>query len=152
MHRIIHWLLAASLALGALVGHAAPARAGEEIQLTAVDWKSFERVGDHGRIWILRSYPEPILLGHDLYPHRSQRIQYVIDCTDRSYALSQWILTDGADGAGTVVWADRNEDLAFVPATKGTLEAAVVLAACSIDPPTAVARQRDPALPRAVQN
>jgi hypothetical protein len=148
MNQVTKWLAALLVALGALVSHAAPAQSDEDIQLTAVDWKSFERVGNHARLWLLRSFPETILLGHDLYPHRSQRIQYVIDCTDRSYALSQWVLTDGADGAGTVVWADRNDTLAFVHAVKGTLEAAVILAACSIDSPTAIARQRDEAIPQ----
>jgi hypothetical protein len=104
-----------------------------------VDWKSFDRVGNHARIWLLRSFTETTLLGHELYPHRSQRIQYVIDCTDRSYALSQWVLTDGENGAGQVVWAHRNSALSFVKATKGTIEAGVVHAACSMEPTTRVA-------------
>ena len=149
MNQVTNSLAALLFALVALVSHAATAQSDEDIQITAVDWNSFERVGNHARIWLLRSFPETILLGHDLYPHRSQRIQYVIDCTDRSYALSQWVLTDGADGSGTVVWADRNDALAFVPAAKGTLEAAVIHAACSIDSPTAIARQRDDAIPQA---
>jgi hypothetical protein len=102
--------------------------------ITEVDWKSLARVGNHARIWLLRSFTETILLGHELYPHRSQRIQYVIDCTDRSYALSQWVLTDGENGAGQVVWADRSSALSFVKAAKGTIEAGVVHAACSTEP------------------
>jgi hypothetical protein len=102
--------------------------------ITAVGWKSFDRVGNHTRIWLLRSFRETILLGHQLYPHRSQRIQYVIDCTDRSYALSQWVLTEGENGAGQVVWADRNSVLSFVKASKGTIEAGVVHTACSTEP------------------
>ena len=102
--------------------------------ITAVDWKSFDRVGNQARIWLLRSFTETTLLGHELYPHRSQRIQYVIDCTDRSYALSQWVLTDGENGAGQVVWADRNSALSFVTAAKGTIEARVVHAACATEP------------------
>jgi Surface-adhesin protein E len=102
--------------------------------ITTVDWKSFDRLGNHARIWLLRSFTETTLLGHELYPHRSQRIQYVIDCTDRSYALSQWVLTDGENGAGQVVWADRNSALSFVEAAKDTIEAGVVHAACSMEP------------------
>lgn len=102
--------------------------------ITEVDWKSLARVGNHARIWLLRSFTETILLGHQLYPHRSQRIQYVIDCTDRSYALSQWVLTDGENGAGQVVWADRSRALSFVKAAKGTIEAGVVHAACATEP------------------
>jgi len=147
MKTIINWFVAAALAVGALSAHAAPVQGSESLQIAAVDWKSFERVGNHARIWLLRSFQETTLLGHDLYPHRSQRVQYVIDCTDRSYALSQWILTDGEDGAGAVVWADRNEELDFVPAAKGTLEAAVIHAGCSIDSPTSVAKQPERIVP-----
>jgi hypothetical protein len=110
--------------------------------ITTVDWKSFDRVGNHARIWLLRSFTETTLLGHELYPHRSQRIQYVIDCTDRSYALSQWVLTDGENGAGQVVWADRDSALSFVKAAKGTIEAGVVHAACSMEPTTRVAEHQ----------
>jgi len=142
MRLLSNLFLALSLALGALGAHSAP-QATEDLRVAAVDWKSFERVGNHARIWLLRSFTETTLLGHDLYPHRSQRIQYVIDCTDRSFALSQWILTDGERGAGAVVWADRNDDLAFIAPAKGTLEAAVVHAACSIETPATVASRPD---------
>jgi len=125
--------------------HAQPAQAEPAISntatkqqqdkvITTVDWKSFDRLGNHARVWLLRSFTKTTLLGHALYPHRSQRIQYVIDCTDRSYALSQWVLTDGENGAGQVVWADRNSALSFVKAAKGTIEAGVVHAACSTEP------------------
>jgi hypothetical protein len=49
---------------------------------------------------------------------RSQRIQYVIDCTDRNSALS------------------------FVKAAKGTIEAGVVHAACSMERMTQVAEHQ----------
>jgi len=39
--------------------------------ITTVDWKSFDRLGNHARIWLLRSFTETTLLGHELYPHRS---------------------------------------------------------------------------------
>jgi hypothetical protein len=144
MNRVSRWFVAVFLALAALSAQSASA---DSVQVAAVDWKSFERVGNHARIWLLRSFRETTLLGHDLYPHRSQRVQYVIDCTDHSYALSQWILTDGENGAGAVVWADRNEELDFVRAAKGTLEAAVIHAGCSIDAPTSVAQQPERILP-----
>ena len=106
----------------------------QQDDVITMDWKSFDRVGNHARIWLLRSFTETTLLGHDLYPHRSQRIQYVIDCTDRSYALSQWVLTDGENGTGQVVWADRNSVLSYVKASKGTIESEVVRTACSTEP------------------
>jgi hypothetical protein len=133
------WLLA--LAIGLAGAHLTPAVAANDVQITAVDWKSFDRVGNHARVWLLRSFPETIALGHELYPHRSQRIQYVIDCTDRSYALSQWILTDGENGSGEVVWADRDQALSFVQPAKGTVEAGVVHSACALEPTTKVAEQ-----------
>jgi hypothetical protein len=140
MSTIKRWLIAGALAISAI--NALPALAATDVQLTAVDWKSFERTGDHASVWILRSFPETMLLGHELYPHRSQRIQYAIDCTDRSYALSQWVLTDGENGAGQVIWADRNITLSFVVAAKGTVEAAVVHSACSLEPTTHVAEHQ----------
>jgi hypothetical protein len=144
MNRVNRWFVAVFLALAALSAQSAPA---DSTQVVAVDWKSFERVGNHARIWLLRSFKQTTLLGHDLYPHRSQRLQYVIDCSDQSYALSQWILTDGEAGAGAVVWADRNEELDFVHAAKGTLEAAVIHAGCSIAAPTSVAKQPERMVP-----
>lgn len=114
----------------------------QQDEVITLDWKSFDRQGNDASIWLLRSFTETTLLGHDLYPHRSQRIQYVIDCTDRSYALSQWVLTDGENGAGQVVWADRNSALSFVKATKGTIEAEAVHAACSMEPATRVAEHQ----------
>jgi len=138
------WLAAVALVLS-LVN---TALADEAVQSTAVDWKSFERVGNHASVWLLRSFPQTAVLGHQLYPHRSQRVEYVIDCTDRSYALSQWILTDGPEGTGQVVWADRDEALSFVTAAKGTLEAAVVHAACSLEPTTRVAEHQLRFIPR----
>lgn len=133
------WLLALALALAGM--QSAPAFAAQDVQITAVDWKSFDRVGNHATVWLLRSFAETTVLGHQLYPHRSQRVQYAIDCTDRSYALSQWVLTDGENGSGQVVWADRNSALSFVEPAKGTLEAGVVHSACALEPTTRVAEQ-----------
>jgi hypothetical protein len=139
--KFTRWLFALALAF-ALVGSAAAAPDDAGIQLAQVDWKSFDRVGNHARIWLLRNFELPTMLGHDLFPHRSQRVQYVIDCTDRTYALSQWILTDGENGSGSVVWADRNDALSYVTPAKGTLEAGVVHAACSIEPDTRIVEQK----------
>ena len=71
-------------------------------EVITVDWKSFDRLGNDASIWLLRSFTETTLLGHALYPHRSQRIQYVIDCT--TVALSYWVLTDRAAGPGRGGW------------------------------------------------
>ena len=114
----------------------------QQDDVITMDWKSLDRVGNLARVWLLRSFTETTLLGHQLYPHRSQRIQYVFDCTDRRYALSQWVLTDGENGAGQVVWADRNSELSFVKAAKGTMEAEGMQAACSTEPTRVAEYQR----------
>jgi len=120
----------------------------QQDEIVTVDWKSFDQLDNYTSIWLLRSFKETTLLGHDLYPHRSQRIQYVIDCTDRSYALSQWVLTDGENGAGQVVWADRNSEFSFVKAWKDSIEAEVVDAACSTERTTRVAEYQLRFLPK----
>lgn len=117
------------------------------VPIVAVDWSSLQRTPATTDIWVTKSFGETITLGHDAYPHRSQKLMYAIDCADRTYALKEWILTDGADGTGNTVWADHAERLDYVPATKGTLEAAVVLAACEVNPSSTVARNPSQANP-----
>ena len=116
--------------LGLHVANAAPEQS--DITRTAVDWKSYQRNGPTALIWFLRNLPETTELGHGSYPHRSQRVQYAIDCDHHTYALSQWVLTDGENGTGQVVWADRAASLDYVTPFAGTLEAAVIHAMCEI--------------------
>lgn len=123
--------------LGLHGAHAASQHA--ETFHTAVDWKSYQRIGPMAHVWFLRSFRETAELGHATYPHRSQRVQYAIDCDQRTYALSQWILTDGENGAGQVVWADRAASLEFIKPFAGTLEAAVIHAACEVKPGARIA-------------
>lgn len=131
------WLLFAAT----LAGLANPAGAEEsDPTRSAVNWASFERSGDLAHIWVTRTFAQTIALGHGTYRHRSQRLQYAIDCADRTYALEQWLLTDAVDGEGKIVWQDRAANLYFVRGDKGTLEAAVVHAACEVNPKSTVAR------------
>ena len=51
------WLLALALALAGM--QSAPAFAAQDVQITAVDWKSFDRVGNHATVWLLRSFADP---------------------------------------------------------------------------------------------
>ncbi|PWT74641.1 MAG: hypothetical protein C5B46_03735 [Proteobacteria bacterium] len=112
-----------------------------------VDWSSFERSGDLARLRVTATFPEMITLGHGTYAHRSQKLQYAIDCAERSYALEQWSLTDSVDGSGNVVWQDHAAKLDFTRGDKGTLEAALVVAACGINPTSTVARNPSDAAP-----
>jgi len=145
-HRAVRlfWLLSTA----GLVGFATPASAGESDPVqVAVDWSSFERSGDLAHIWVTTTFAETVTLGHGTYPHRSQRLQYAIDCADRTHALEQWILTDAAGGEGNIVWQDRAAKLYFARGAKGTLEAAVVHAACELNPKSTVARNPAEAAP-----
>ena len=110
------------------------------IPVVAVDWTSLHRGDARLDVWVTRSFPEPIMLGHDTYLHQSQKVQYAIECADRTYALVQWVLTDAAEGKGNTVWADRAMSLDYLRPVKGTLEAAVVHAACEGNGASTVAR------------
>jgi hypothetical protein len=128
------------------------ALAGEEEQewgvpIVAVDWSSLQRTPATADLWVTKSFGETITLGHDVYPHRSQKLMYAIDCADGTYALKEWILTEGANGTGNTVWADRAEHLDYVSAPKGTVEAAVIVAACQVNPKSTVARNPGKANP-----
>ena len=109
------------------------------VPAVAVDWTSLHDTGASAHVWVTKSFPATITLGHDTYPHRSQKLQYAIDCSDRTYALEQRVLTDGPDGEGNTLWVDRAERLDFLHQSKGTLEAAVVHNACAERPRPTVA-------------
>jgi hypothetical protein len=134
-------LLLAFIAL-LTVGSALAADQEQEwgVPIVAVDWSSLQRTPETADVWITKSFGEVITLGHDTYPHRSQKLMYAIDCADHTYALKRWILTDGPDGTGNVVWADSAERLDYLSAPKGTLEAAVIVTACGVNPKSTVAR------------
>lgn len=136
MTQLRKWLATLAVALAAANVHA-----GEQSRFAAVDWKSLERHADRVTLWTTHSYEETVTLAHGYYPHRSQRMQYAIDCSDRTYAVAQLLLTDAADGAGQVVWHARVEDPPFFPFVAGSFEGAVFHAACSIEPTTAVAER-----------
>lgn len=137
--------LAALFAALPLTSVAAPDDDEYGVPVVVVDWSSLHRSGAAAYVWVTRSFPEPIMLGHDTYLHRSQKLQYAIACADHTYALVQWVLTDAADGQGNTVWADRPVNLDFLHPEKGTLEADFVHAACEGDPASTVARTPNPA-------
>jgi hypothetical protein len=140
MRKVTKWLMAALLALGVLSVQAEPRQAEEQTRFAAVDWKSFERKADRVTLWMTRSYDQTVTLAHGYYPHRSERMQYLIDCAGRTFAIAQWLLTDGAGGSGQVVWHASLEDPPFLPIAGDSFEDAVLHAACSLEAPPAVAK------------
>ncbi len=141
-------LKALAVPLFAILTAVSASAADEEasgVPIVAVDWTSLHDTGASVDVWVTKSFPETITLGHDAYPHRSQKLQYAIECADRTYALEKWVLTDGPDGTGNTVWADRAVQLDFLHPEKGTLEAAVVHTACELNPKSKIARTPRPA-------
>src|SRR6185295_11309652 len=67
------------------------------VPIVAVDWSSLRLWPGAASVRIIKSFDETITLGHDTYPHRSQILEYVIACADRTFALKDWVLTDGAN-------------------------------------------------------
>jgi hypothetical protein len=144
--RILLMALAIPLfAILTAVSASAADKEGYDVPIVAVDWTSLHYTGASVDVWVTKSFPATITLGHDAYPHRSQKLQYAIECADRTYALEKWVLTDGPDGTGNTVWADRAVQLDFLHPEKGTLEAAVVHTACELNPKSTIARTPHPA-------
>jgi len=147
MRYLFNWLVATVLALGVLSAHAASSQPEADTQVAAVDWKSFERKADRITLWMTQSYDETVTLAHGYYPHRSLRMQYLIACSERTYAIAQWLLTDAANGAGQVVWHASLEDPPFLPIAAGSFEGAVLHAACSLEAPPELAKRSAPPVP-----
>lgn len=96
----------------------------------AINWRSLERNEKHAEVWVTYTFPRTIALGHGLYPHRSQRLQYAIACEPREVAVSQWLLTDGDAGSGQVVWSGKEDSLYFAAPWAGSTEADILAQAC----------------------
>jgi Surface-adhesin protein E len=81
--------------------------------VTYVDRASVERVGSEVTVRVLRVYDKVLTLGNDpttgadMYPHRSVKIRYVVDCNAGRIALESWEMYSGNLGDGEVVWADQ---------------------------------------------
>lgn len=65
---------------------------------------------------VLRSYVDVVTLGQDavsgesLYPHRSVKTAYTVDCTTGQVATAGWQLFEGNLGDGKLVWESRVAD------------------------------------------
>jgi hypothetical protein len=107
---------------------------GDEEVATFVDLGSIERQGDTARAWVLRSYSSEIRLGHDLYPHRSQKLEYEFNCADHTFLVQRWVLTDAVYGGGNPVWAGYSRYRDSERTAPGSAEARAAALACSNEP------------------
>ena len=106
-------------------------RDGDAVYL---DRSSVERSGPLSSAWVLKSFGQPITLGHDLYPHQSQKLLFEIDCEDRTLRLDKWVLTDESEGQGNVVWSAQDASSPMEPVTPGSTEELVARTACTPEP------------------
>jgi hypothetical protein len=104
---------------------------GDDEVATFLDLGSIEREGQTARAWVLRSYSSEIRLGHDLYPHRSQKLEYEFHCADHTFLVQRWVLTDAAYGGGNPVWAGYSRHHDSERTVPGTPEARAADLACS---------------------
>ena len=119
-------ILASAVLATSISANAAPqwnALGGNNADATFVDRTSFELQGGFVTVDVLRNFKETIVLGNQpetgeaMYPHRSVKLTYKVDCGRSAIALSEWKMFDGNFGNGEVVWADRNwGNLAFTAA------------------------------------
>lgn len=132
--------IALLLALSAVLS-SAPASANEwqlleqhDGDAVYLDRGSVERSGPLSRAWVLKSFGQPITLGHDLYPHQSQKLFYEINCEDRTLRLDKWVLTDESEGHGNVVWLAQDRSSPMEPVARGSTEELLARTACAPEP------------------
>lgn len=107
-----------------------------------LDRASFVESVGSTEVTVLRSYDALITLGDDaqtggsLYPHRSAKVRYTVDCAARKVAMNGWELYSGNLGDGKIVWADRNSGPALLASPTSTEERLAVVSVCSQDEAT----------------
>jgi hypothetical protein len=119
-------ILAAAAMAFSLSAAAAPqwaAVSGNNADDTFVDRSSYFSQGDLVDVGVLRIFDEQIALGNDpetgkaVYPHRSVKLTYKVNCDAGTIAMSEWTMFDGSFGDGEVVWDVQVQDeLAFTGA------------------------------------
>lgn len=119
-------LLATAAMTFTLTAAAAPqwaAVTGTNADDTFVDRTSYSPEGQLVDVNVLRIFDEQIALGNDpetgeaMYPHRSVKLTYKVDCGAGTIAMSQWTMYDGSFGDGKTVWDVKVQDaLAFTRA------------------------------------
>lgn len=106
---------------------------------TYLDRSSITITGKSATVQVLRSYDEQITLGNDpetgaeLYPHRSAKVQYLVNCGTRKVALDAWVLYSGNLGDGKVMWADQHAGTAAYADPSGGEERYALAAACAVE-------------------
>jgi len=86
---------------------------GNNADNTFVDSRSFQKEGNAVEVDVLRNFNKTITLGNDpvtdavMYPHRSVKVTYKVDCATGSIAMSGWTMYAGNLGNGEAVWADK---------------------------------------------
>jgi hypothetical protein len=111
-------IFAAAMAFS-LSATAAPqwaAVSGNNADDTFVDSASYSSQGHLVDVDVLRIFDEQIALGNDpetgeaVYPHRSVKLTYKVNCDARTIAISEWTMFDGSFGDGDVVWDVKVQD------------------------------------------
>lgn len=87
---------------------------GNNADYTFFDSASFVKRGQFVEVDVLRNFNEVITLGNDpdtgeaMYPHRSVKLTYKVDCDKGATAMRDWKMFGGSFGNGEVVWADKS--------------------------------------------
>ena len=104
-----------------------------------LDRASFIEGANKTGITLLRSYEEKMTLGDDaqtgaeLFPHRSAKIRYAVECSTKKVAIESWELYSGNLGDGKVVWADQVTGILALSKPDSTEEWIAFKAVCSQD-------------------
>ncbi|MEI7969777.1 MAG: surface-adhesin E family protein [Betaproteobacteria bacterium] len=104
-----------------------------------LDRASFVEGANTTDVTVLRSYDDKITLGEDaqtgveLYPHRSAKVRYAVDCAARKVGMESWELYSGNLGDGKIVWADRESGPLTLVSPKSAEERIAFNAVCSQD-------------------
>jgi hypothetical protein len=95
-------------------------------------------VGTAMAVRLMRNYDDTVSLGIDpetglpLYPHRSVKVTYLVDCANRKLALDGWQMFSGNFGDGDVVWADKHPGSPLFLKPEGVEEKFALANACAM--------------------
>jgi hypothetical protein len=131
--------------IAAALGIAGAANAAPEwIQIVTADSgstfmdRSFTApAGTAMAVRVMRNYDDTVSLGTDpatglaMYPHRSVKVTYLVDCGNRKLALDGWQMFSGNFGDGDVVWADKHPGAPLYLNPEGVEEKFALANACA---------------------
>lgn len=136
-----------SLIAAAVLAYSSLAAAGTDwiivpasgAERTFLDRASFVEGASLTGVTVLRSYQDLVTLGDDaqtgeaLYPHRSAKVRYGVDCASRTIGMESWELYSGNLGDGKIVWADTESGERRMSKPSTTEEIVTFNAVCSPD-------------------